>query len=109
MHAHSHRRSFSPPLRRHADHQQCAVRIVRHNRADKRIEYYAFSSIGLPLDSSDARQADSGQPANFRYQCSRSARRWKPPSAPAATITTHSVRNGSWVMPAQGIRSRRRK
>ena len=61
------------------DNRLLAVRQIRYNRtadeaADERIERHAFSVTGLPLDSSDARLADSAQPANFRYQCSLSGR-----------------------------------
>lgn len=61
------------------DNQRRAVRVIRYNRlddeaADERIERHTFSTTGSPLDSSDARLADSGQPANFRYLCSLSGR-----------------------------------
>ena len=61
------------------DNRRRAARVIRYNRtadeaADERIERHAFSVTGLPLDSSDARLADSAQPANFRYQCSLSGR-----------------------------------
>ncbi|MGE8356528.1 MAG: hypothetical protein ACN6N0_09065, partial [Microvirgula sp.] len=61
------------------DNRRRAVRVIRYNRtddeaADERIERHAFSVTGFPLDSSDARLADSAQPANFRYQCSLSGR-----------------------------------
>ena len=61
------------------DNRRRAVRVTRYNRtddeaADERIERHAFSVTGFPLDSSDARLADSAQPANFRYQCSLSGR-----------------------------------
>ncbi|MEE9928114.1 RHS repeat-associated core domain-containing protein [Microvirgula aerodenitrificans] len=61
------------------DNRLLAVRIIRYNRlddeaADERIERHTFSTTGSSLDCSDARLADSAQPANFRYQCSLSGR-----------------------------------
>lgn len=74
----AHRCAGTPTVTVH-DNRLLAVRVIRYNRlddeaADERIEHHTFSTTGFPLDSSDARLADSGQPANFRYQCSLSGR-----------------------------------
>ncbi|MEE9928162.1 MAG: hypothetical protein PBU43_08625 [Microvirgula aerodenitrificans] len=74
----AHRCAGTPTVTIH-DNRLLAVRIIRHNRlddeaTDERIERHTFSTTGSPLDCSDARLADSAQPANFRYQCSLSGR-----------------------------------
>uniref|UniRef100_UPI00146FA744 RHS repeat-associated core domain-containing protein n=1 Tax=Microvirgula aerodenitrificans TaxID=57480 RepID=UPI00146FA744 len=74
----AHRCAGTPTVTVH-DNRLLAVRVIRYHRtddeaADERIERHTFSHTGFPLDSSDARLADSGQSANFRYLCSLSGR-----------------------------------